>query len=83
MKMKLKVLAAAAALALGTGAAQAQISGDVVKIGVLNDQSSLYADLGGQGSVVAVKMAIEDFQAMEKGKSFPIELVSADLELMG
>ena len=75
MKMKMKVLAAAAAMALA-GAAQAQISGNVVKIGVLNDQSSLYADLGGQGSVLAAKMAIEDFKAKEKGLT--VEVVSAD-----
>jgi branched-chain amino acid transport system substrate-binding protein len=73
--MKMKALAAAAALAL-TGAAQAQISGNVVKIGVLNDQSGLYADLGGQGSVTAAKMAIEDFKAKEKGLN--VEVIFAD-----
>ena len=57
MIFKRKLLAAAAMLALSAGA-QAQISGNVVKIGVLNDQSSLYADLSGQGSVLAAKMAI-------------------------
>jgi len=76
MKFKMKALAAAAALALAAGTAQAQISGNVVKIGVLNDQSGLYADLGGAGSVVAVKMAIEDFKAKEKGLT--VEVVSAD-----
>ena len=75
MKMKMKALAAAAAFALA-GAAHAQISGNVVKIGVLNDQSSLYADLGGQGSVTAAKMAIEDFKAKEKGLN--VEVVFAD-----
>ena len=75
MKMKLKVLAAAAALALSAGA-HAQISGNVVKIGVLNDQSSLYADLGGQGSVLAARMAIEDFKAKDKGLN--VEVVFAD-----
>ncbi len=75
MTFKRKVLVAAAALALSAGA-QAQISGNVVKIGVLNDQSSLYADLGGQGSVVAVKMAIEDFKAKEKGLN--VEVIFAD-----
>src|SRR5688572_9875686 len=75
MKMKMKAVVAAAALALA-GAAQAQISGNVVKIGVLNDQSSLYADLGGQGSVLAAKMAIEDFKAKEKGLN--VEVVFAD-----
>ena len=51
----------ATALAFGPGAALAQISDGVIKIGVLNDQSSLYADLAGQGSVVAARMAVEDF----------------------
>src|SRR3982750_69064 len=76
MKLKMKALAAAAALAFAAGASQAQISGNVVKIGVLNDQSSLYADLGGQGSVTAAKMAIEDFKAKEKGLNG--EVVFAD-----
>src|SRR5512132_3588595 len=75
MKLKMKTLAAAAALAFA-GTASAQISGNVVKIGVLNDMSSLYADLGGQGSVTAAKMAIEDFKAKEKGLN--VEVVFAD-----
>ena len=49
---------------------------DVVKIGVLNDQSGLYADLGGQGSVLAARMAIEDFKAKEKGLN--VEVIFAD-----
>jgi len=64
---------------LVTGFAQnahAQISDDVVKIGVLNDQTGLYADLGGPGSVVAAKMAVEDFGGTVLGK--PIEIVSGD-----
>src|SRR6478752_4345604 len=77
MTFKLKTLAAAAALAFSAaGPAQAQISGNVVKIGILNDQSSLYADLGGQGSVTAAKMAIEDFKAKEKGLN--VEVIFAD-----
>ncbi|MGZ6097036.1 MAG: ABC transporter substrate-binding protein, partial [Myxococcaceae bacterium] len=48
----------------------------VVKIGVLNDQSGLYADLGGPGSVVAAKMAAEEFG--NKVAGMPIEVVSAD-----
>jgi len=75
MKFQRKLLAAAV-MALAAGAAHAQISGNVVKIGVLNDQSSLYADLSGQGSVVAVKMAIEDFKAKEKGLN--VEVIFAD-----
>src|SRR5258706_258013 len=76
MNFKLKAIAAAAALALSAGVAQAQISGNVVKIGILTDMSSLYADLSGQGSVLAAKMAIEDFKAKEKGLN--VEVVFAD-----
>jgi branched-chain amino acid transport system substrate-binding protein len=47
-----------------------------VKIGVLNDQSSLYADITGQGSVVATKMAIEDSGIEKRG--FKIDVLSAD-----
>ncbi|HZJ55107.1 MAG TPA: ABC transporter substrate-binding protein [Myxococcaceae bacterium] len=50
--------------------------GKVVKIGVLNDMSGLYADLGGPGSVVAAKMAAEEFG--NKVAGMPIEIVSAD-----
>ena len=49
-------------LVLGAGSALAQVSDGVIKIGVLNDQSSLYADLAGQGSVVAARMAVEDYE---------------------
>ena len=79
MKRKLASLlvsAAVAALAAATGAAQAQISDDVIKIGVLTDMSSLYADLSGQGSVLAARMAVEDFGAAAKGMK--VEIVSAD-----
>src|SRR5262249_11879544 len=67
-----------AAIVLATGlaiwpvAALAQISDGVIKIGVLNDQSSLYADLAGQGSVVAARMAVEDFGADQKGMKVDI-----------
>ena len=64
------------AAALAASGAQAQVSGNVVKIGVLNDQSSLYADLTGQGSVVAARMAVEDFRAKQKGLN--VEVVFAD-----
>ncbi|BBK33716.1 amino acid/amide ABC transporter substrate-binding protein (HAAT family) [Stella humosa] len=75
MKLKQALLASAAGV-LFAGAASAQISGDVVKIGVLNDQSSLYADISGQGSVTAARMAVEDFGATVNGKK--IEIVFAD-----
>jgi branched-chain amino acid transport system substrate-binding protein len=64
-------LAAAAAL---TSAAQAE---DItVKLGVLNDMSSLYADIGGQGSVIAAKMAVADFDPAAHGMK--VEIVNAD-----
>ena len=66
----------AAALILAAGAAHAEMSDGVIKIGVLNDQSSLYADLAGQGSVVAARMAVEDFGAAAKGMK--VEIISAD-----
>ena len=65
-----------AALALAAGGAHAQISDGVIKIGILNDQSSLYSDLTGQGSVVAARMAIEDYGAAKKG--LKVEILSAD-----
>ena len=65
-----------AAAVVGTGTASAQISDDVVRIGVLNDQSNVYADLGGQGSVIAARMAIEDVGGKVLGK--PIEILVAD-----
>src|SRR5690348_5709179 len=69
------IFAVAAALALTT-TASAEISGDVVKIGVLNDMSGLYADIGGAGSAEAARMAIADFGGTVAGKK--IELISAD-----
>ncbi len=47
-----------------------------VKLGVLNDRSGVYADLSGEGSVVAARMAVEDFKAADKGMN--VEIVSAD-----
>ena len=66
----------AIAAALGAGAAQAQVSDNVIKIGVLSDMSSLYTDLAGAGSVVAAKMAVEDSGIEKRG--YKVEIVSAD-----
>ena len=77
--MKRKLLCALIAgmgLAL-SGAAQAAISGGVVKIGVMNDMSGPYADVTGPGSVVAAKMAVEDY-VKATGSKLKIEIVSAD-----
>jgi branched-chain amino acid transport system substrate-binding protein len=56
-------------------AAHAQVSNDVVKIGVLNDMDGPYSDLAGKGSVTAAEMAVADFGKTVLGK--PIQLVSA------
>ncbi len=69
------VLAAAAACALA-GTAQAQVSGDVVKIGIITDMSGLYADLDGAGGVEAIKMAVADMKGLAAGKK--IEVLYAD-----
>ena len=71
-------ITAAVAMAASTtlGPAHAQISDGVIKIGVLNDQSSLYADISGQGGAVAARMAVEDFGAAKKGMK--VEVITAD-----
>jgi branched-chain amino acid transport system substrate-binding protein len=75
--MKMKWLAAAAAVALSASGAHAQQWTDgVIKIGVMNDMSGLYADLTGIGSVIAARMAVEDFKAAQKGMK--VEIVGAD-----
>jgi len=67
---------AAVALGFAASGAHAQVSDGVIKIGVLNDMSSLYADIAGPGSVVAARMAVEDFGAAKKGMK--VEIISAD-----
>ncbi len=57
-------------------AAAQQFSDNKVKIGILNDQSGVYADFGGKWSYEAAKMAVEDFGGTVKG--VPIEVVTAD-----
>ena len=72
----LVVMGLLATAVIGVGAARAQISDDIVRIGVLNDQSNVYADLGGPGSVIAARMAIEDVGGKVLGK--PIDMLVAD-----
>ncbi|MGU3544214.1 ABC transporter substrate-binding protein [Methylobacterium sp. A52T] len=70
--------AALAGTALGSApaAAQGSFSDNAIRIGVLNDQSGLYAEYGGQGSVEAARMAVEDMGG--KIGSVPIEILTAD-----
>ena len=56
--------------------AQAQYTDGVVKIGVLSDMSSVYADLTGAGSVAAAKLAVQDFDPASHGMK--VEIISAD-----
>src|SRR6186713_919219 len=74
--MQSRKLAAAVTLAAAAMGAQAQVSDGIIKIGILTDMSSLYADLSGPGSVAAARMAVEDFGAAKKGMK--VEIVSAD-----
>jgi branched-chain amino acid transport system substrate-binding protein len=67
---------AACAAALSCGSAYAQFTDGVIKIGVMNDMSGTYSDLSGQGSVIAARMAVEDFGAAAKGMK--VEIVGAD-----
>jgi branched-chain amino acid transport system substrate-binding protein len=78
MKLKRTIIAAAIAASLATaGAANAQVSDGIVKIGVLSDMSSLYSDIGGPGSVIAARMAVDDYLKASKS-SLKVEIVSAD-----
>jgi branched-chain amino acid transport system substrate-binding protein len=67
---------ATALLALGAGVAHAEIPNHLLKVGVLTDMSGPFAQQAGEGSVVAAKMAAEDF-AKEAG-DLKVEIVSAD-----
>jgi branched-chain amino acid transport system substrate-binding protein len=72
---KLKAALAVAA-ALAAGSAAAQFSDGVIRIGVMNDMSGLYADIAGPGSVWAARKAVEDFGA--EGKGMKVEVIGAD-----
>jgi branched-chain amino acid transport system substrate-binding protein len=71
---KRSLLALAMAGTLVAGAAYAQISDNMIKIGVLSDMSSLYTDLAGAGSVAAARMAVEDSGIERRG--YQVEIVS-------
>src|SRR5438067_3585219 len=71
-----RVLDLATALLAAIVPVHAEITEGVIKIGIMNDQSGTYADLAGPGSVVAAKMAIEDFGAAKKG--LKVEVLVAD-----
>ncbi|SPA42391.1 Amino acid/amide ABC transporter substrate-binding protein, HAAT family [Cupriavidus taiwanensis] len=74
MNNRIKLLSLAALLAAST--AQAEITGGVVRIGVLNDQTGVYAGLAGPGSIWAAKKAVQDFAPEKHG--LKVEIVAAD-----
>src|SRR3954466_429245 len=74
--IKRSAIALALATLLGAASANAQISDNVVKIGVLSDMSSLYTDLAGAGSVAAARMAVQDSGIEKRG--YKVEIISAD-----
>jgi branched-chain amino acid transport system substrate-binding protein len=79
MKLRIgSVLVASATILMinGSAGAQTAVSDDVVKIGILTDMSGQFSHESGEGSVTAVKMAIEDFGGKVLGK--PIEVLVAD-----
>ncbi|MCE7026574.1 ABC transporter substrate-binding protein [Jiella avicenniae] len=78
MRIDKSLLAATvvAGLAMPAGAFAQEVSDDVVKIGILNDQSGVYADFGGKWSVAAAEMAAADFGGTVLDK--PIEIINAD-----
>src|SRR3981081_2164805 len=75
----MKALKVGLALALScaaSGMALAEISGGVVRVGVLNDISGIFQDTNGMGSVEAARMAAEDFAG--GAKNIKVEIVYAD-----
>ncbi|CCE97578.1 MAG: ABC transporter substrate-binding protein [Sinorhizobium fredii] len=74
--MNKKLIAALAILLASSTAALADASDGKVKIGILNDQSGVYADFGGKFSYEAALMAVEDYGSKVLG--VPVEVVTAD-----
>lgn len=73
--MRRNILAASALLLWGASLSATAIAQQPVKLGVLNDQTGLYSDLSGMGSVHAARMAVEDFGGKVLGR--PIEVIFA------
>src|SRR6476469_9662644 len=74
--MRRNIIVALALLLCEAGFTAAAVAQQPVKLGVLNDQTGLYADLTGMGSVHAARMAVEDYGGKVLGR--PIEVIFAD-----
>lgn len=73
---RLAAMVAACACTLVFGPLEAAAQSDVIKLGILNDQSGPYADITGMGSVVAAQMAVEDFGGTVLGRK--VTVIAAD-----
>jgi branched-chain amino acid transport system substrate-binding protein len=73
---RMLMLAVCLVVCVACGTARAEISGDVVRVGVLNDISGIFQDTNGMGSVEAARMAAEDFAA--GGSNIKVDIVYAD-----
>jgi branched-chain amino acid transport system substrate-binding protein len=79
MKRHLAILSIITAVCAAPNAVMAQAAFDgTVKVGILNDQSSLYADVTGQGSVIAARMALEDYMKANPNSKLKVEIIFAD-----
>src|SRR5690554_4880611 len=76
--MRYRALLIAFSALTSAGSAGAQVTGDVIKIGVLNDRTGVYEDLSGDRGVEVVRMAVEDFGGTVLGKR--IEIIDAGHE---
>src|SRR5687767_12893968 len=74
--MRTILLAGVAFAALTSGPVHAQFSDNFIKIGVLTDRSGIYSDINGEGSVVAARLAAEEFGNKVAGA--PIEIITGD-----
>src|SRR5260370_39870636 len=74
--MRRNIIAALALLLWGAGLTASAVAQQPVKLGVLNDQTGLYADLTGMGSVHAARMAVEHYGGKVLGR--PIAVIFAD-----
>ena len=75
MRYHLRVLLMAALL-FGGSLLSPALGQERIRIGVLNDQSGVFSEYQGIGSVIAAQMAVEDYGGVAAGK--PVEVVSAD-----
>jgi branched-chain amino acid transport system substrate-binding protein len=72
----MRVLISVVLLCLGLAPAATARAADVIRIGIINDQSSVFSDADGMSTVLAARMAVEDFGGKVLGK--PIEIISVD-----